>query len=188
MCAPSYLNYAPGFIYVSTNSGDNWNTTSAPTNNWNSVASAADGKILVAIANFNQLDRIYTSTNSGLSWTTNNSPLLEWDDVASSADGGNLFAVASAADNQGEFGTTTNGLIYVARSVQRPAMNIAPTNGQLMLSWTVPSSGFTLQHSPDFHSWVNVTNKPIANNQEEQVILARTNNIGFYRLKTPSKD
>ena len=185
MCSPGYPNYVPGFIYVSTNSGDSWNATSAPSNNWNSVASSADGKILIAIAIFNQLDRIYVSTNSGSIWSTNHSPLLGWNGVASSADGGNLFAVASTADNNSEFGTTTNGLIYAASSVQRPMVNIAPTNGQLMLSWFVPSSGFTLQHSPDFHNWVNVTNKPTPNNLEEQVILSGTNNIGFYRLKTP---
>ena len=172
MCVPNYT-FAAGYIYTSTNSGDTWNTTSAPSNNWNFVASSADGKILLAIANFEQVDRIYVSTNGGSTWTTNNSSFLEWSAVASSADGGNLFAAAA------------NGSIYAASSVQRPMVNIAPTNGQLMLSWFVPSSGFTLQHSPDFHNWVNVTNKPTPNNLEEQVILSGTNNIGFYRLKTP---
>ncbi len=185
MCVPNYYTYVPGYIYVSTNSGDTWKATSAPTNNWNSVASSTDGRILLAIANFDQLDRVYVSTDSGGTWTTNNSPLLGWNGVATSADGGDIFAAASTADTGSGLEGTTNGLIYIARSVQPPRLNVAPNDRQLTLSWTVPTWRFTLQRSTDFYNWVNVTNKPVANNLQEQVILSETNNMGYYRLKMP---
>jgi hypothetical protein len=65
----------------------------APSNNWKSVASSADGTKLVAVERPGQ---IYTSTNSGVTWSANNNaPSNTWWSVASSADGTRLVAVAN---------------------------------------------------------------------------------------------
>ncbi len=47
-----------GLIYISSDSGDSWYATSAPSGHWLSIASSADGKALMAISNF---DGLYTS-------------------------------------------------------------------------------------------------------------------------------
>jgi hypothetical protein len=77
-------------IYTSRDSGATWTQTSAPTTNWTSVASSADGTKLVAVYN----NGIYSSTDSGATWKTT-SPLeftWDWTSVASSADGSKLVA------------------------------------------------------------------------------------------------
>src|SRR5205814_872554 len=75
-CSGSF--YSPGGpIYISTNSGANWMPSSAPTTNWTSVASSADGTKLVAAAG--GLDgpagAIYLSADGGRNWTASSAPV-----------------------------------------------------------------------------------------------------------------
>ena len=63
--------------------------THGPVAKWQSVASSADGRKLVAVAYGGQ---IYTSTDSGVSWTPQTDNQY-WQSVASSADGSKLVAV-----------------------------------------------------------------------------------------------
>jgi photosystem II stability/assembly factor-like uncharacterized protein len=66
-----------------------WTPTSSPSNNWNTVASSADGSKLIA----GGMPWIYCiSTNSGTTWITNTQPQNgstygSWSCIASSADG-----------------------------------------------------------------------------------------------------
>jgi photosystem II stability/assembly factor-like uncharacterized protein len=174
-------NNNPVPIYISTNSGTAWAATSAPSNYWAGVASSADGTKLVAAAwkdfSFDP-GPIYTSTNSGATWTSNTVPSEDWRSVASSADGNKLVAVS---------GFFTPNLMFTLTSKPSPSMNITSTNGNLTLSWTVPSTNFVMQQSPDLQNWTNTTITPTLNltNLQEQVILSPTNGSGFYRLKTP---
>jgi hypothetical protein len=66
-------------------------------------------------------------------------------------------------------------------------MNLTPANGNLKLSWLVPSTNFVLQQSLDMGSWADVTNTPVLNltNFQNEVILPPTGSSGFYRLKMP---
>jgi hypothetical protein len=91
-----------GLIYVSSDSGATWSPTSAPSNNWSSVASSADGTELIAAANNDigfasiGLGRIFISRDSGVSWSATTTPLeAGWGPVASSADGTTLVALAT---------------------------------------------------------------------------------------------
>jgi hypothetical protein len=85
-----------------------WVQTIAPNEQWQSIASSADGTKLVAVADNNPdnmgIGVIYTSTNSGSTWTSNNAPNLTWNWVASSADGNYLAANSYG----GEIYTSTN--------------------------------------------------------------------------------
>jgi len=91
-----------------------WTQTSAPSNNWVSVASSADGCKLVAAASassesvttspggrslttnyFYSDGLIYISTNSGADWIQSGAPSNNWSAVASSTDGTKLVAAAS---------------------------------------------------------------------------------------------
>ena len=179
---PPY-NTSQGLIYVSTNFGDTWNLAQAPANNWNFVASSADGKILLAAPVFTQAGTICLSTNSGATWSTNNSPVQDWGAVASSADGGKLIAAAAADAND----DVNTGVIYSSPSMQSPWVNLTPASGNLILSWLMPSTNFVLEQSPDLINWLEVTNTPVLNlnNLQDEVVLSPTNNLGFYRLRTP---
>ena len=66
-------------------------------------------------------------------------------------------------------------------------MNIKAANGNLTVSWVVPSTNFVMQQSSDLTSWGNTTNQPVLNltNLEDQVILSPPGSNVFYRLKTP---
>src|ERR1039457_6520599 len=87
-----------GPIYTSTNWGVTMTLTMAPTNDWTSVASSADGTKLIAAGGlFSQGGFIYTSTNSGLSWALTGAPTNQfWASVACSADGRKLVAAEHA--------------------------------------------------------------------------------------------
>jgi len=157
-------------IYTSTNSGNTWTSNNVPAESWTSVDSSADGSKLVAVSD----GYIYTSTNSGSTWTSNNAPNQNWYSVASSADGNRLVAVAF------------NGGIWTSQTMPTPQLNIAPTNSNLKLSWTVPSTNFVLQQSFDLSNWNDVTDAPALNltNLQDEVIQPPTNGSSFCRLES----
>jgi hypothetical protein len=184
LCVPSVgdlENLSPGPIYVSTDSGDTWNLTSAPSNFWGFVTSSADGKTIVAVRNFGQYSAICLSTDFGNTWNTN-TPVSDWTALASSADGGKLAAVAADDGNP-----TNQGTIYVSQSIVSPVMFATPGNGSVKLSWLVPSANFVAQQSSDLLAWQNITNNPTLNlnNLQEEITLPSTNRNSFYRLRTP---
>jgi hypothetical protein len=98
--------------FFSSNSilAQTWIPTSAPTTNWQAVASSADGNKLAATVYFGP---IYTSTNSGFTWSIANAPCTNWVSVASSADGTKLVAAVGPG---GVFGNPPGpaGLIYLS--------------------------------------------------------------------------
>jgi len=66
-------------------------------------------------------------------------------------------------------------------------LKIVSSGTNVFLSWTIPSLVFTLQEKSDLTTanWTDVTNTPSLNltNLQYQVILARTAERNFYRLK-----
>jgi hypothetical protein len=91
-----------GLIYTSPDAGATWKQTSAPSNNWTSVRSSADGIKLVAVAGalsepsgtLYAGGAIYHSSDAGATWTPAKAPPNNWTSVASSADGARLVAAA----------------------------------------------------------------------------------------------
>src|ERR1022692_1306483 len=65
-----------------------WTQTTAPTNDWYSIASSADGTKLVAVVNPGS---IYMSADSGATWLPVKAPSNAWSSVACSADGNLLI-------------------------------------------------------------------------------------------------
>lgn len=178
----SDINNSPGPIYTSTNAGDSWELTTAPSNRWSFVASSADGNTLLAVPLLpGGFDSIYVSTNSGATWTTNNSPNMGWGAVASSADGGRLVAGAAYDSNYNDSG------IFAAQLVRSPWLDIAQANNNLALSWLIPSTNFVLQQSSDLSSWMDLTNQPLLNltTLQNEVSLPLPGSNAFFRLKTP---
>jgi len=86
-----------------------WLQTLAPTNNWRSVASSADGTKLVAAVNGGS---IYTSSDSGNSWSPTSAPSNYWASVASSADGTRLVAAMDASPPGLIYTSTNSGITW----------------------------------------------------------------------------
>jgi len=101
-------NFSAGPICVSTNSGSTWTQTSAPISQWCSVASSADGSMLLA-GTFGGM--AYLSTNSGTTWTPQtNLPAGRWTYMAVSTDGNTCIAAAyDIGSGFGRVYISTNG-------------------------------------------------------------------------------
>lgn len=168
-----------GYIYISSDSGMTWTSNNATGNDWSAVASSADGTHLAAAANAS----ISVSTNGGAVWATTNIASLTGPgyihSLAFSADGAQLVAVVS--------GSYQPGGIYILQTIRPPKLNLTPTNGNLSLSWLIPSTNFVLQQSADLSSWTDLANQPVLNltNLQNQVTLPSPASNVFYRLKTP---
>jgi hypothetical protein len=100
-----------GSIYMSTNSGNNWQPAAAPTDNYHAVASSPDGTKLAAVSWDWGAYGIYTSSNSGASWgLTAAVPLIgSFQSVAISADGTKLAAAGGGLSLIGASTTLTGG-------------------------------------------------------------------------------
>jgi photosystem II stability/assembly factor-like uncharacterized protein len=160
-------------IYVSTNSGNSWNKADWPSANQSAVISADGKKMAVAARG----GLIYTSSDSGKTWMATSAPNENWWTISSSADGNKLAA------------GVWNGGIFSLYSAPAPQLNLRPLNGNLTLSWTVPSTNFVLQQSADMTAanWTDITNQLALNptNLLNEVTLPISGNRCFYRLKTP---
>jgi hypothetical protein len=105
-----------GGIFTSTNSGINWNPTSAPTEMWLCIASSSDGSKLAAVEiEEGNSGGIYTSTNSGANWIlrTNVGAIS----IASSSDGSKL----AAADGNWIYSSTDFGAHWSVTSAPNEA-------------------------------------------------------------------
>ena len=94
-----------------------WAPTSAPSNNWQSVVSSADGTKLFAIVD---PGTIYSSSDSGTNWNAVTDPQLShlaWQAIASSADGTWLLA----APQSGWIYSSTNSGVNWIRQTNLPA-------------------------------------------------------------------
>jgi len=164
-----------GLIYASTNSGNTWFATSAPSNNWSAIAISADGSQLVAAVNGGLL---YTSSDSGASWSSASVPAAGWNAVATSADGADLVAVVNG------------GAIYTEQSPAKPqtivvpplAIEVAGTN--VILSW--PAGGaYVLQQNSSLAGtgWQDLHPTATVTNGQNQVTLPISSKLSFYRLR-----
>jgi hypothetical protein len=172
-----------GIIYTSTNLGNTWISNSVPFsyNPWFGVASSADGTRLAAVGQDGG-GAVVTSTNSGTTWTANNVPIpLGWLSVASSADGTKLAALSEDED--------LHGGIWTWQTTPSPVLGLAQANGDLALSWLIPSTNFVLQENTKLTTtnWSSLTDVPILNltNLQNQITLPAPASNAFFRLKTP---
>ena len=77
--------------FTNWNTLTNWTQTSAPSVEWQSIASSSDGTKLAAVVYYGG---IYISTNAGVTWTQTSAPIgKDWVSIASSSDGTKLAAV-----------------------------------------------------------------------------------------------
>jgi hypothetical protein len=154
---------SPGPIYISTNSGVTLTQTTAPTNNWMSVASSADGTKLVAAAMNSEGGFIYASTDSGLTWTLTGAPTNNsWATVASSADGSKLVAASWYAfvSNHiyGCVYTSTNfGMTWTSNNVPDAQWNsvASSADGTKLVAVAVEPGGLIYSSTNSGATWIS---------------------------------
>ena len=125
---------------VDANAAQPWAASDAPHAYWASLASSADGAILLAGVGANPYGRqlpLYLSSNGGGTWVQSSSPTNAWPSVVCSADGARMAAVAvpyldywrgdelandygRLVDNSGVFVSPDSGATWIRTS--------APTN------------------------------------------------------------
>ncbi|HEY3853258.1 MAG TPA: hypothetical protein VGO67_02570 [Verrucomicrobiae bacterium] len=157
-------------IWISTNSGETWTKTDAPIEFWESVASSATGTRLAATS----LGAIYVSSDAGSTWTQIGSGFTgDWHSITSSADGG----VIVAADG-------FSGSTFVKYSTPAQHLTVATANGDLVLSWLVPSINLALEQTTNLltPNWTIVPTAPTLTNLQYQTILSTTAINTFFRL------
>jgi formylglycine-generating enzyme required for sulfatase activity len=85
----------------------NWTQTSAPSEEWQSIASSSDGTKLAAVVYYGG---IYASTDAGVTWTQTSAPIAkDWISIASSSNGTKLAAVNV---DGGIYTSTNTGLTW----------------------------------------------------------------------------
>ena len=148
---PVVISFCTVFAVANFAFAQTWTRTSAPANDWISVASSADGSRLVASGS----QSIYISTNFGTTWVSNNAPGLlagwQWWRICSSADGSQLEATVTLPGTGLIFISTNSGGTWTYASDY-----FAKSGAQL---WSLASSadGSTLAAGPSAGGYVYVS-------------------------------
>jgi photosystem II stability/assembly factor-like uncharacterized protein len=159
-----------------------WTQTSAPSNNWISVASSADGSKLVATTDLGtNIGPIYASTNSGITWTQTSAPSNHWETVASSADGSKLVAIGfDPSYNNVVLTSTDSGMTWTQSSPPNGFFSVASSaDGEKLAAvvyrggiYTSTNSGITwMQTSAPITNW-----QSIASSADGSKLVAVTGN------------
>ncbi len=158
-------SFPSGSILISTNSGIIWTPTSAQTGTyWNSVASSADGRILVA-GDFQ--GSIHVSTNSGAIWFNS---ISIGGYVACSADGTKLVA---AVDGGLIYTSPDSGITWITNNMPSKNWNsvassadgnklIAAVNPGLIYTSTDSGANWTTNSAPSA-AWNSVVSSADGN-------------------------
>ena len=65
-----------------------------------------------------------------------------------------------------------------------PMLNIAPSNGNVIVSWPASAAGYRLQHCADLvqKNWVDCTTAPASYGVGKLAVVEPADGIQFYRL------
>jgi hypothetical protein len=164
-------------VYVSRDLDSSWSWQHVSTFGGSGAACSADGNRLGVISYVG----VFLSTNSGLTWAAQSGSGVVLDTIATSADGHRWMAGHSGGQ----------GRLYFGSSTPAPALSIVPTNGNVIISWTVPSSPFVLQQRPgtplNQSNWNTVPGAPTVNLKtvRNETLLPATNSCALFRLSAP---
>ena len=146
--------------------------TGVPVANWDSVASSADGSVLVGVSNpggYYPATRglIYISTNSGAEWCqATNAPNGQWETVACSADGSRIIvANGGGGSYPGPIYTSPDtGATWVSNTVPTLAWQSVASSGdgtKLVAAAYIPDGSNSIYASTDAGStWAQLTSAP----------------------------
>ena len=144
-------NSGLGYIYTSNNGGTNW-TQRLNNQNWQAVASSADGtRLAAAPSGFAQL---YISHDSGVTWT-NQGPTNSWTCIASSADGTRLVAAISTGNI---YTSGDGGYSWTPRATSQAWTCVASSANGMNLVAGYGSVGYLYTSSDYGQNWVQRNN------------------------------
>jgi hypothetical protein len=190
-------------LLVSTNAGATW-ITNAPPDNWQAVASSADGKNLVAAATvgfiptqlqgpiFSFVDDvegdglIYTSDDSGMNWYLEGAPNNTWFCVASSADGSRLFAAATKSQPSSTgLSISGDGLIYVRNCGGAWQPTAAPSADWISIASSADGTRVTAA-AAGYWTWnSNINNNVLVGGP---IYTSTNSGVSWMLSNTPSND
>jgi|SRR5271166_508473 len=133
---------------------------------------------------------IFVSSDSGTSWARvptqglSDPLVMNWSAIAISADGCKLVGSVTAYSSQSE--PPSPGAIFSFQYAPAPRLDIASSDGNLLISWIIPSATFHLQQSPDLTktNWIAVPGTPVLDYStlRNHIIVPPTPLKMFYRL------
>lgn len=180
-----YATDSPAEFYLSTNSGASWtsNTLVGFPQELSLLVSSADSSKIAALFTLPGFTEIYVSYDEGLAWTQAGSSDVDWTDLAMSADGGQL-----AGSVRNTYLEPVWGSVFMSKSIHQPLLRFGAAGGASSLSWTIPSTNFKLQESPNLGAtnWTDVPGRPsiVFSNLSYQPTLPSTESQRFFRLKS----
>ncbi len=173
-------------IYLSTNSGESWFASVAPSNFWSALSMSADGSRMLAATGPYSLGAsasITVSDDGGATWVT--TALTNQDIIVSdcSADGCKMYV----ASGWGWFNNA--GRIYSRYSPATTKLNLTTSNNHnaAKVTWVVSSTNVILQRSADLKNWSATTNPPVLNTDslQNELTVPAAGSRQFFRLVTP---
>jgi len=161
-------------VYVSSDCGVTWSWQHVSTFGGSGAACSADGTRIGVISYVG----VFISTNSGLTWMAQTNAGMVLNAIATSADGHRWIAAHSGGQ----------GRLFLGSSTPAPVLQIEPTNGNVRISWTIPSSSFTLQKAQVVPlNWGALTGAPSLNlnTLQNEITIPATNTSALFRLSAP---
>lgn len=170
-CAGDLFN---GYIFTSTNFGQNW-TQRYIQANWSSIASSSSGAILIACTGSG--GRVYTSTNYGQNWIQTNAPSGNWRSVASDGSGTKLVAGSNYI-----YTSTNTGGIWIQRKYSASGwVSIASSSDGTKLT-ACESSGYIYTSVDSGANWIQRFGSKnwssIASSSNGEILIASSYNSG----------
>ncbi|MGD0614390.1 MAG: hypothetical protein ABSA69_02995 [Verrucomicrobiota bacterium] len=100
---------------------------------------------------------------------------------------GQYFGIVTVQGGTNIFDSTDLASPIFEVSVPLPALSIALSGTNVVVSWAWSSSGFVLQQNSDLTTtnWITVTNSPAVTNWQNQLLVSPGAGDRFYRLLRP---
>ena len=170
-----YAVEATGFGMTSPDAGLTWTYLNLPQQPWSGVTCSTDGSEVIATAGTFSTGPLLVSPDAGKTWEFAAVTNAHWMGAHCPGRSLKLFAFQ---------GGLSPGRIFAGQ--RTPALSIAHTSGQLVISWSAKATGFVLQHSTDLqaNNWTDVTEPPMQAEDQHQVSTAFSGGSHFFRLRS----
>jgi hypothetical protein len=191
-------------IYKSTDGGNSWNAATNGLTILNIQTIVVDpnnpSNVYAGAEFFGSGSGIFKSTNGGGSWTRLSGGGLIAGPVAQlAANGAGIYALIGDDSNNPVLQVTTNGgvnwfLVFAGQgfkftalafaAASSPALTIANSGGNEIISWPVAFAGYVLQSTSLLRpaNWQNVTQSRVTNNSSLVVTIPQSGGQAYYRL------
>jgi hypothetical protein len=205
-----YVGTQANGVYKSIDGGNSWNVATNGLNNLNVGVLLVDPQnstnIYAGVDNSSGTS-LFKSSNGGGNWTLLGGGLAAGPVVTLAANASTIYSVVGNVNESATLYSSTNGGANWAQLLQAqglnftalaiappsvPALTIAGSGNNDIVSWPASFNGYTLQFTPSLNptNWQNVAQFPALNNGNDVVTNPMSGAQGYYRListnNTPS--